>query len=213
MEKATDDNLQSKNPRDGASWLSVIFFWWMNDVLRLGNKRPLTEEDLFPILEDYKSEVLVENAERFWFDEIKKSKSQNTKPRLWIVLARLIPWKSTLAMIILKAFSSISFALLPLCLWLLLKTLNDGPNLDMKLAFMYVAFLGITSLVRAASIQHYDTASELWGLKMKVALIGLVYKKVIYSNKIHLERWWVLVKFIGMICSWDFKSPVFHPIR
>lgn len=150
-------------------------------MLRLGNKRPLTEDDLFPILEDYKSEVLVEAAESYWFGEIEKSKSHNSKPRLWKVMARLISWKSALVMIILKAFSSISLALLPLCLWLVLKTLNDGPNLDMKRAFMYVAFLGITSFVRAASIQHFDTISELWGLKLKVALIGLVYKKVINS--------------------------------
>ena len=176
MEETTSEN---KNPRDGASWLSITFFWWMNDVLRLGNKRLLTENDMFPVLEDYKSEVLVEQAESYWFEEIKKSKTKSSKPRLWKVLAALISWKSTFAMIILKAISSVSVALLPLCLWLLLKTLNDGPNLDTKRAFMYVALLGVTSLVRAASIQHYDTVSELWGLKLKVALIGLVYKKVI----------------------------------
>ena len=64
----------SQNPRDGANWLSIIFFCWMNDVLKLGNKRPLTEEDLFHLPEDYKAEVLVEEAERYWLQELKEVK-------------------------------------------------------------------------------------------------------------------------------------------
>ena len=168
----------SQNPKDKANWLSIIFFWWMNDVFKLGNKRPLTEEDLFHLPEDYKAEVLVEEAERYWLEELKRSQSRGKKPRLWKAMVSLIPWKSGLVMIILKTLQSLSFVSLPVCLWLVLKTLNDGPNLDMKFAFIYVALLGLTSLIKALTTQHYDYLTELWGLKLKVALIGLVYKKV-----------------------------------
>ena len=147
-------------------------------MLKLGNKQPLTEEDLFHLLEDYKAEVLVEDAEKSWFEELKKSQSRKKKPRLWKVMVSLIPWKSGRVMIILKTLQSLSFVFLPLCLWLVLKTLNDGPNLNMKFAFIYVALLGTTSLIKALTTQHYDYLTELWGLKLKVALIGLVYKKV-----------------------------------
>ena len=62
---------------------------------------------------------------------------------------------------------------------LVLKTLNEGPDLDMKFASIYVALLGLTSLIKAAlTTHHYDYLTELWGLKLKVALTGLVYKKV-----------------------------------
>ena len=168
----------SQNPRDGANWLSIIYFWWMNDVLKLGNQRPLTEEDLFDLLEDFKAEILVEEAEKYWFEELKRSQSFGKKPRLWKAMVRLISWKSGLVMMILKTLQSLSFVSLPLCLWLVLKTLNDGPKLDMKLAFIYVALLGLASLIKALTTQHYDYLTELWGLKLKVALIGLVYKKV-----------------------------------
>ena len=73
---------ESKNPRDGASWLSIIFFWWMNDLLRLGSNQPLTEGDLFPLLEGYKAEALVKKAEKCWLDELRRSKAENKKPRL-----------------------------------------------------------------------------------------------------------------------------------
>lgn len=173
-----DGPSESQNPRDGTNWLSVVFFWWMNDVLKLGNKRPLTDEDLFPPLEDYKADVLVDNAEKYWFEELKKSESVKRKPRLWKAMVSLIPWKSGLVMLMLKTLQSLSFVFLPVCLWLVLKTLNDGPNIDMKYALIYVATLGVTSVVKALTTQHYDYLSELWGLKLKVALIGLVYKKV-----------------------------------
>ena len=168
----------SQNPKDKANWLSIIFFWWMNDVLKLGNKRPLTEEDLFNLPEDYKAEILVEEAERYWLEEIKKGQSKGKKPRLWKAMVRLIPWKSGLVMTILKTLETLSVVSLPLCLWLVLKTLNDGPDMDMKFACTHVAILGMTSLIKALTTYHYDYLTELWGLKLKVALIGLVYKKV-----------------------------------
>ncbi|XP_068754000.1 ATP-binding cassette sub-family C member 4-like [Montipora capricornis] len=176
-----------QNPREDANLVSVIFFWWMNDVLKQGNKRPLTETDLFHLLEDYKAEVLVEDAEKYWFEELKRSQSGERKPRLWKAMVSLISWKSGLVMIILKILQSLSFVFLPLCLWLVLKTLNDGPNLDLKFAFMYVALLGTTSLIKALTTQHYDYLTELWGLKLKVALIGLVYKKVVSLSRCSLE--------------------------
>ncbi|XP_078368623.1 ATP-binding cassette sub-family C member 4-like isoform X2 [Oculina patagonica] len=182
-----ENTAQYRNPRDRASWLSIIFFWWMNNVLTLGNKRPLTDGDLFPLLQDYKAEVLVQKAEQFWFDELEKSQSKPTKARLWKVMARLIPWQSRLVLIVLKVIWSLSFVFLPLCLWLALKTLNDGPDMEIKFALMYVALLALASLVRALSTQHYDYLTELWGLKLKVALIGLVYNKLLSLNRYNLE--------------------------
>ena len=156
-------------------------------MLKQGNKRPLIEEDLFHLPEDYKAEILVEEAERYWLEELKRSQSRGKKPRLWKAMVRLIPWKSGLIMIILKTLESLSFVFLPLCLWLVLKTLNDGPDLDMKLVSIYVALLGLTSLIKALTTHHYDFLTELWGLKLKVALIGLVYKKVSSVIEILLE--------------------------
>ena len=106
----------NQNPRDGANRLSIIFLWWMNDVLKLGNKRPLTEEDLFHLPEDFKAEILVEEAEKYWLEELKRSQTRRRKPSLWKATARLISWKSGLVIIILKTLKSLSVVSLPLCL-------------------------------------------------------------------------------------------------
>ncbi|XP_068754030.1 ATP-binding cassette sub-family C member 4-like isoform X2 [Montipora capricornis] len=144
-------------------------------------------KDPLHFVQDYKAEVLVEDAEKHWFQELKRCQSRKRKPRLSKAMTSLIPWKSGLVMIFLKILESFSSALQPLCLWLVLKTLNDGPNLDLKFAFMYVAFLGATSVMKALTTYHYDYLTELWGLKMKVALIGLVYKKVLSLSRCSLE--------------------------
>ena len=68
--------------------------------------------------------------------------------------------------------------MLPLSLWVVLKELNDGTGMDMKRVSMYVALLALISIVKAVSTPHYDYITELWALKLKVAVIGLVYKKV-----------------------------------
>ena len=127
---------------------------------------------------------------------------KNTKPHLWKVVFGLIPWGSRFAIIILLMLRSVSFACLPLCLWLVLKTLNDGANMDMKWAFIYVAFLGMTSVIQGASTQHYNYATELWGLKLKVALIGLVYKKVIQLVRGYRSRY--LIPFV--LCRTQSKA-------
>ena len=169
---------ESKNPRDGASWLSTVFFLWMNDLLRLGSNQPLTEGDLFPVLDGYKAEVVVRKAEKCWLEELKRSQAENKNPRLWRAMMRLIPWKSAVIVIVLRTFWALSFAFQPVCLWFVLKTLNDAPNMDIQFAVISVALLGTTTLVKVLSTHHYDYLTELWVLKLKVALIGLVYNKV-----------------------------------
>ena len=71
-----------------------------------------------------------------------------------------------------------SYVLLPLSLRFVLKALSDGSELDTNVAFISVALLGAMSVVPALATQQYDHLTELWGLKLKVALIGLVYNKV-----------------------------------
>ena len=48
---------QKKNPRDGAGFLSILFFWWMNPILSVGYKRDLELEDLYEPRKEDRSEV------------------------------------------------------------------------------------------------------------------------------------------------------------
>ena len=104
---------------------------------------------------------LVGKAEKNWLRELEERQLRNKKPRLWKALVAIIPWRSIMTMLTLQVLRSLSFSLLPLCLWFLLKVLNDGPELNMKFALCYVALLGAMSVVQAVTTQHYDYLTEL----------------------------------------------------
>lgn len=65
--KPEDDGKESVNPVLNANIFSRITIWWMNKIFVTGNKRPLEEDDLFPLLEEDKSEVLTEKLQRECF--------------------------------------------------------------------------------------------------------------------------------------------------
>ena len=48
---------QSKNPRDMAGILSILFFWWINPILALGYYRDLELEDLYEPQKEDSSKV------------------------------------------------------------------------------------------------------------------------------------------------------------
>ena len=48
---------QSKNPRDVAGFLSILFFWWINPILALGYYRDLELEDLYEPQQEDSSKV------------------------------------------------------------------------------------------------------------------------------------------------------------
>ena len=67
-----EEGKNNVNPVLNANIFSRITIWWMNKIFVTGNKRPLEEDDLFPLLEEDKSEVLTENLQQEWNKELKK---------------------------------------------------------------------------------------------------------------------------------------------
>ena len=53
-----------ENLRVGASWLSVLSFWWLKEIFTIGHKRPIRVDDLYAPLPEDRSEVLSHRLER-----------------------------------------------------------------------------------------------------------------------------------------------------
>lgn len=58
----TGEDIRNRSPEIKASILSAITFWWMNSFMVKGYKRPLTQEDMYQIRFEDKTET---NAQRF----------------------------------------------------------------------------------------------------------------------------------------------------
>ena len=169
---------QETNPKKDANCFSLLTFWWVGAILRKGNKTSLNDTDLYPLLEEDKSQRLVEFAEREWKEEVRRCQAKGTKPRLWKCLLRMLPWTDLVLVALLKLLQSATTIALPVMLWFLLGSLPDSPTLDHQAAFGWVSGLCVTALASALSGAHWTYVSDMWGIRLKTATIGLVYKKV-----------------------------------
>ena len=183
VEEATDpvgsgDANRTSNPKVNANILSILLFWWMNKILNLGSKRTLQSEDLLPLLEGDKAEILVETVATEWKEQIQLARREGRHPKLWKAIMRVIPPKGYVTLVVLRLLSSASYIGLLLLIWFFLRSLSDSSATDTLTSSLYIVGIGAVSLVRGLSVHHSDHFCELWGLRLKVSVIGIVYRKV-----------------------------------
>ena len=90
-----DNTNQSFHPTKSANLLSLLTFWWMNNIFSKGNKRPLNQSDFLPLHEDDKARDLTERLQKEWNDQLPKwNNSQGKQPRLWRCVLRSTSFQS-----------------------------------------------------------------------------------------------------------------------
>ena len=166
------------NPKTTANFFSTIFFWWINKTLKLGNKQPLQDDDLFPLLEEDNTQRLVECIATEWKEEVEVSHEKGTKPQLWKAVKRVIPAKAYVKLVVLSLLSSASFVGVLVLIWFFLRSLGDMSYIEYVASSRYILGIGILCLVRALTVHHAENFCEVWGMRLKVATTGLVYRKV-----------------------------------
>ena len=65
---------KTKNPRADANYFSRFSFWWIHELFAVGLKRQVTEDDLYEVLEEHKSEKIHNRFSQLWADELKCKK-------------------------------------------------------------------------------------------------------------------------------------------
>lgn len=172
----TKDKRQS--PMERAGIFSMLFFWWMNDTLKLGSKRPLQDEDLFPLQDEFKTEALVDKLEMEWYKETNSCAHENKHPRLWKVMFRMFSCKRYLILGAVKLAHSVSSILLPVTVWLFLKSLYEDASVNQASTVLRVVGISVATVVKGMSHHHSFFLAGICGMQLKVSVIGLIYKKV-----------------------------------
>lgn len=171
--------LHKENPKKSASFWSLLFMAWMNKLLCLGQKRTLTGKDLYALLEEDQTQNIVNEIENLWRAELSKSLRCGKNPRLWKALLDTFSLKLRSLIIFLRLLSTFSSLALALLVWDLLKILSEGSHVKQSSAILYMLGISIAGLTKTLSGQHYSYQSKLKGMRLKIAVIGLVYQKVI----------------------------------
>ena len=168
---------------DQAGCFSAIFLTWMNNLLRQGNKRSLREDDLFPLSENHKTEVIVEEFEKLWNDEVLRAEIHGRRPSLWKAMLRFVSIFDYLHIAILKLTEGLTSFSTAIFLWYYLKLLLDDSNRSIWSLVAAVVGISISSIVRVFLLHHSRLRALLIGMQLKVACIGIVYKKVSINDK------------------------------
>ena len=171
-----------QNPRDQAGFLSQLTFSWINDVLKLGSKQPLEEKHLLAVGTSYQAERLVADLEKEWLAEKRASEQNRTKPRLWKAMMRVISCRDYSTVVLIRIFYSLSSNSLPLLLWFFLRSISTASKASYSTTLALVISIALTSSVRMFCNTHWVFKVEVMAIRLKVAVIGFVYKKVSYSS-------------------------------
>ena len=176
------DGTPLQNPREKAGFLSLLTFSWMSNVLKLGSKKPLEEKHLFEVEASDQAERLVADLEREWLAEKRASEDIRTKPRLWKAMMRVISFRDYATVVLIRIFYSLSSNSLPLLLWFFLRSISTASRASYSTTLTFVIGIALTSSVRMFCNTHWIFQVEVIAIRLKVATIGFVYKKVSYSS-------------------------------
>ena len=172
-----------QNPRETAGFLSLLTISWMDNVLKLGSKIPLEEKHLHPTETASGAEGLVKALESEWMAEERTSEVRRTKPSLWRALIRTIPSKDIIVMGVLRILWSITVNIFPWFLWLFLKSIAMPSENSYASTLPFVLCLLLTSMVRTLLVNQGLMKADVVGIRLKAAVISLVYKRVSKRSK------------------------------
>ena len=170
-----------KNPKECANIFSILSFSWMNSVLATGNKRPLENKDLFPLLDEDKTQGLTERLEETWNEQCLRhppNLGAKKRHRLLQALVSMFPWSQYAFLLSTAMIAGLCNVLQPLFLSMLLVVLMRESEEDFWWAYVYGAGICMSNLIRVITNHQCSYNSWLMSMRWKAATIGLICKKV-----------------------------------
>ena len=172
------EKISADGDTEKVSFLSVIFFQWMNIVFKKGNERALEQSDFLPLLDENSTSFVIEQLQSKWKDEQTKSEQSGKKSKLWKSVLRMISVKEFMTLVSISMLLPLSRILLPLLLGYLMASLTTSEVQYNYLVYGCALAMGINALVGCLSMHYCEYRFELWGIRISSAIKGLVYLKV-----------------------------------
>uniref|UniRef100_A0A9J8A459 ABC-type glutathione-S-conjugate transporter n=1 Tax=Cyprinus carpio carpio TaxID=630221 RepID=A0A9J8A459_CYPCA len=180
---------QNACPVQDASFLSKILFWWFSGLLFKGYRSPLQAEDLWSLREEDTSEKIISDLEEEWTAECTK---------LHIALGSRLPEQAQFLRKIQKEQSS-GFCLLrtlarsfgpyfltgTLCLMVhdaFIQSRFNESSWPSLLGYFYASLMFLLSCLQSIFNHQYTYTCFTVGMRVKTAVMGLVYRKSLVVN-------------------------------
>lgn len=176
---AEEDEKHISHPLSTANIFSILTFGWMNGVLRTGNERPLEHSDFLPLHENDRASDWTERLRDQWNCDVERCNKEGTKPKLWKTVLKIISLRQICIAWSLISLESVGRVMQPLLIGILVQFLRNGANQDPTILYVCAALMASNGLLY--NLSHTGNFYvELIGMKLRSALQGIVYHKVIH---------------------------------
>ncbi|KAK9507365.1 hypothetical protein O3M35_007238 [Rhynocoris fuscipes] len=171
---------------DGWGFLGKLFFCWVNPLMKKGSTGKLqTAEDLFdlpiPITTSHLSTKMITALNPY-------PSARSTTPQVSLIRAlHSCFWKEFYGIGILKLMADISGFCGPLLLHSLVSFI-DNKDEPIHHGYLYALGLCFASLIGAFCSSHFNFCMSLVGLKIRGALISVVYRKTLSLSTLTLSQ-------------------------
>ncbi|KAK1876491.1 Multidrug resistance-associated protein 4, partial [Dissostichus eleginoides] len=179
MEK--DSKETKTNPEATAGLVSKIFFWWLNPLFRIGNKRKLEEEDMYDVLTEDRSKNLGQDLQRYWDVEIQKATKELRPPSLTKCIIKCY-WKPYGVLGIFTLIEEVIKVVQPVFLGKMIIYFETYDPEDMVALYEtlgYAAGLSVCSIGLALLHHLYFYHVQRTGMKIRVAMCHMIYNKAL----------------------------------
>ncbi|XP_017911930.1 PREDICTED: multidrug resistance-associated protein 4-like [Capra hircus] len=169
------------NPLQKANLCSRLFFWWLNPLFKIGHKRKLEEDDMYPVLPEDRSQHLGEELQGYWDQEVSRAQEDAREPSLMKVIIKCYG-KSYLVLGMLTFLEEGTRVVQPIFLGKMISYVeNYDPNDSAALhgAYGYAAGLSACVLVWAVLHHLYFYHIQRVGMRLRVAVCHMVYRKTL----------------------------------
>uniref|UniRef100_H2ZYH4 ABC transmembrane type-1 domain-containing protein n=1 Tax=Latimeria chalumnae TaxID=7897 RepID=H2ZYH4_LATCH len=181
---------EKPNPVAHANLFSKLFFCWLNPLLKIGHKRRLEEDDMYKVLPEDSSEILGEQLQWYWDKEVFKAKKDLRVPHLTKAIMNCY-WKSYS---LLGAFTFLEESvkiIQPILIGNLISYFESYDSNDIEArntAYGYAAGVSLCSLSLAILHHLYFYHVQRAGMKLRVAMCHMIYKKALCLNHVALGK-------------------------
>jgi len=151
-----EDNFEPKNcetitPEANASIISKFYFFWFNDLIKTGNKKPLLQEDIYKLEPKYDPQTVKENLTKNW-NSVKENTLHN-KPSFAKALI-LTYWLEFLISALPRILKITSSFLNPVLLGLIVQFIEKPKEKPFGYGVLYVILIILSSLIGSVGLNY-----------------------------------------------------------
>ena len=160
------------------SFVSSLFFCWMNGVLKEGSQRPLDQNDFLPLSDENSGRFVTDKLRKSWESEKHHCKVNGKRPKLWKSVFDMLSAKDVTIILTGNILYTTSRLLFPLFLGYLVSKLMSTEAENTYQLYACALAMCLNGLIGGLGMHQQDYRCEILGIKIASALRGLVYQKV-----------------------------------